>query len=162
VRLYGSTFPKANIPEWIERPRGFHDVFAMWAGVEQDATTEPRRFLDRLRFGGRIGFETSALDDDRTTALTIAPRSATLDGGVQMRFNTVVVQLSYGLQYFPTVGVAQSAFDPRDRVACVDGGFDYATTACANVRSGYAIPTAAGDYRRIEHSLRLGIRFEIP
>ena len=128
----------------------------MWAGVEQEFRGEP------IRFGGRVGFESSALDDDRTTATTIAPRSATIDGGVQFRVNQIILQLSYGLQYFPTVGVGQSAFDPRDRIACVDGGYDYATTACANTRNGYAIPTAAGDYSRIEHTIRVGIRVELP
>jgi hypothetical protein len=157
VRMYGSTFPGANVPEWIERPRGFHDTFAMWAGVEQVDAGE------RWRFGARVGAESSALDDDRTSPITISPRSATLDLGAQLRVSsTLIVQLSYGLQYFPSVGVGSSAFDPRDRVACVDGGFDYDTPACAAVRQGFAITSAAGDYSRVQHALRLGIRIELP
>src|SRR5207302_10334753 len=63
VRGYGSTFPNAGIPEWNERPRGFHDPVAVWAGVEQLDLRE----RDLIRLGGRIGFETSAVDDARTS-----------------------------------------------------------------------------------------------
>src|SRR5689334_20409808 len=35
VRTFGSTLPRNGIPEWTERPRGMHDSFAMWGGVEQ-------------------------------------------------------------------------------------------------------------------------------
>ena len=55
----------------------------------------------------------------------------------------------------------QSAFDPRDRLACYDSGFDYATSACQAVRLGYAIPTAAGDYGRVEHAVRFAIRIPL-
>ena len=154
VRPFGSTYATANIPEWIEQERGFQDVLAMWAGVEQVDRGET------WRFGGRVGFETAALPDDRTSPITIAPNSATLDVGAQLRLGNVILQASYGLQYFPSVSVTKSEFDPRDRVTCVDGGFDYSTPACEAVRLGYAIPTAAGDYSRIEHALRLGLRYE--
>jgi len=155
VRGYGSAFPAAGVPEWTPRTRGFHDAFAMWAGLDQVDTGSP------VRFGGRIGFETSSLDDSRTTPWTIAPASLTLDGGVQYGFfmgtYRVLLQGTYGLQYFPTVHVTDSGFDPRDRLACYDSGFDYSNTACAATRAGYAIPTAMGDYSRLEHAFRLGL-----
>jgi hypothetical protein len=157
VQLFGSTFPTANVPPWIERPRGFKDVFALWGGVEQVDTGE------RWRLGARLGFETAGIDEAETTPLTIAPISATLDVGAQLRIAPqLVVQLGYGLQYFPTVDVGDSQFDPRDRVSCVDGGYDYATPACASTRAGYAIPTADGQYTRLEHAVRLGLRYDIP
>ncbi len=154
VRSYGSTFPRANIPEWIEQQRDFKDVLALWAGVEQVEHGET------WHFGGRVGFETAAVPDRSTTPNTISPTSATLDLGAQLRLGSVVLQLSYGLQYFPPVSVTKSTFDPRDRVTCVDGGFDYTTAACAAVRDGFALPTAAGDYARIEHAVRLGLRYD--
>ncbi len=158
VRTYGSTFPGANIPEWTLRPRGMHDPFALWAGVEQVDMGE------KLRFGGRLGVETSSVDDQQTSAITIAPTSFTADVGVQLRIprSTVVFQLSYGVQYFPTVTVTDSAFDPRARIACIDSGYDYSTPQCAATRNGYGIPTADGVYSRVEQAIRLGVRYEIP
>jgi hypothetical protein len=130
----------------------------MWAGVEQ---TEPSE--SRYRLGARLGFETSAVDDARTSPMTIAPLSMTGDVGIQYRLApSVILQATYGVQYFPTVHVTNSAFDPTDRISCIDSGFDYSTSACKSVRNGYALPTAAGDYDRLEHALRLAIRYELP
>lgn len=156
VRSYGSAFPAANIPEWQPRTVGYHDAFAFWGGVEQVETGQP------LRFGARIGFETSALADVRTSALAISPTSITVDGGVQFRLGAYwTLQLNYGLQYFPRVNVTDSAFDPRDQLACDAADFDYANTACQAVRLGYAINTAAGDYARFQHATRLAIRWQL-
>ncbi len=161
VRGYGSKFPRAGIPEWQLRPRGFRDVLepfpfslAAWAGIEQVEPSE-----SPVIFGGRIGFETSSIPADRTSPLTIAPTSFTLDAGLQYRFApTAALQISYGAQIFPRVDVTDSAYDPRAQLACEDSGFDYSTDACAAVRNGYAIPTAAGAYSRIEQSLRVALR----
>jgi hypothetical protein len=73
----------------------------------------------------------------------------------------VIVQLSYGLQVFSTVKVDNSAFNPNDRLTCNDTGNDYSSPACAQVRGGYAIASGAGTYQRIEHAIRLGLRYEI-
>ncbi|MBA3820600.1 MAG: hypothetical protein H0X17_17040 [Deltaproteobacteria bacterium] len=157
VRGHGSTFVPNGVPEWTLRPRGMHDPFAVWGGIEQIDVGQP------FRFGGRIGFETAAVDDERTSPMTIAPASLTLDGGVQARLGrSWMVELTYGLQYFSGVEVDRSAYDPRYQLDCIASGFDYATRACQAVREGYAIPTAAGDYGRIQHAARLGLRYELP
>jgi hypothetical protein len=157
VRAYSSTSVANGIPEWTERPRGMHDAFAGWVGVEQ---------VDRGQswlLGARAGFETSAVSTGRTSPLTVSPASVTLDVGAQLRVSRgLIAQLSYGLQYFPTVSVARSEFDPGFRVACTDSHYDYATEACAATRNGYAIASAAGSYDRIEHALRLGLRYDFP
>lgn len=157
VRGYGSTFRNANIPEWTLRPRGLHDPLAVWAGLEQ-------RNLGNwwYRLGARVGFETSSLDDARTSPLTVSPQSYTADAGVQFRLGSFVVQTSYGIQYFHPVNVAASAFDPRSRINCIGSGFDYSTAACESVRGGYAIATAAGTYDRIQHAIRIGLVYELP
>lgn len=157
VRGYGPDFTAAGIPEWTERPRGFRDSFAMWAGVEQsEAHTDAL-----VRLGGRIGFETAAVTASRTNPLTIAPASVTADVGVQLRLTPALhLQATYGLSYFPPVHVTRSAFDPDDQLACMASGYDYSTAACAAVRNGYAIASAAGDYDRMQHALRLALRYE--
>jgi hypothetical protein len=156
VRTYGSTLPRNGIPEWTERPRGMQDSFALWGGVERTDTGE-----DWL-WGARVGVETASVPAARTSPLTIAPTSFTVDLGAQWRISRVLTaQLSYGLQLFPAVNVKDSAFTPTDRLACIANSFDYSTPACEAVREGYAISSAAGDYERIEHALRLGLRYEI-
>jgi hypothetical protein len=157
VRGYAPGFTAEGIPEWTERPRGFHDSFAMWAGVEQsDAHTDAL-----VRLGGRLGFETASLRGSRTNPLTIAPASVSASVGLQLRLApNVHVQATYGLQYFVPVHVARSAFDPQDQLECMASAYDYSTDACAAVRNGYAIPSAAGDYDRMQHALRLALRYE--
>lgn len=73
-----------------------------------------------------------------------------------------MIQLSYGIALSPNTSVGRSAFDPRYRLDCVDSDYDYSTRACQATRNGYALPTAAGDYQRIDHALRLGFRYELP
>ena len=160
VRIYGSTSVFNGIPEWTERPIGMHDAFAGWIGVEQvDTGGEPH-----LLYGARVGFESFVgigepdLAADRRTGV-----ASRFDLGAQRRISrNAVLQVSYGLQYFPTVNARNTAYNPTDRLTCIASGFDYATDACKAVRDGYAIPTAAGDYERIEHAVRIGLRFEIP
>jgi hypothetical protein len=162
VRGYGALFAQANIPEWTERALQYSDPISVWAGVEQ-VETSTEHFSDRLRFGGRIGFETHSVINDRTSPMAIAPFSLTFDAGAQLRPSRgsgVLFELTYGLQYFVPVHVTQSAFDPRQRIACIESGFDYSTTACAATRLGYAIDTAAGDYQRVEHALRAAVRIQ--
>ncbi|MEO6771661.1 MAG: hypothetical protein ABI467_01400 [Kofleriaceae bacterium] len=162
VRGYGSAFFAANIPEWQLRVRGFHDPLALWAGVEQ---VELDQSEDWLRFGARIGFETSSLRDQETSPLSISPFSFTADVGVQVRLKHLLpralIQVGYGVQYFPTVTVTDSSFDPRAQLDCIASDYDYSTAACTSVRNGYGIPTADGRYDRLEHAIRLALTYEI-
>lgn len=156
VRSYGTTLPRNNIPEWTERPRGLHDSFAVWGGVEQVDIGPPHLLL-----GARLGFETSSVTTSQTSPITIAPRSYTLDLGARRRFASgLTLELSYGLSYFPAER-GGGAFDPTARVDCVTSGFDYSTSACQTVRNGYAIAAGAGTYERFEHAFRLGLRYAI-
>jgi long-subunit fatty acid transport protein len=156
VRGYGSAFRGEDIPEWTLRPRGFRDAFALWGGIQQVDVGE------RWTLGGRIGLETSAQPPSRTAPGSVSPTSVTLDAGAQLRLSpSLMLQLSYGVQLFQRVSAETSDYDPRFVDQCAASGFDYTTRACAAVRSGYAIPTAAGDYARIQHALRLGLRYEI-
>jgi hypothetical protein len=153
LRLLG--FP-AEIPDWIERPRGFHDSVRMWAGVEQRDTGVDQPFL----WGARIGFASPEVTTARLSPTTIRRWGLTGDVGGQLRLGGAVVQLGYGIDFRPTVAVDDSEYNPIDRLDCIESGFDYSTTACQRVRDGYAIPTAAGSYRRLTHAFRLGLRYD--
>jgi hypothetical protein len=117
----------------------------------------------RSRFGGRIGFETSAHDIEKTSPMQVSPFSLTFDAGMQLRAQkgaAWVLQLSYGLAYFPSVDVKNSDYDPQHRIDCIDSGFDYSTPACAATRNGYDLPSANGTYGKLEHAVRLGFRYD--
>jgi long-subunit fatty acid transport protein len=155
VRSYGTAFRGEDVPEWTLRPRGFRDAFSLWAGVQEVDVGE------RWTLGGRLGIETSALPPSRTAPGSVSPTSITLDGGAQLRVApNWILQLSYGAQLFQRVTARSSDYDPRFVGQCAASSFDYTTRACAAVRSGYAIPTAAGDYSRFQHALRLGVRYD--
>ncbi|MBA3453338.1 MAG: hypothetical protein H0T42_09630 [Deltaproteobacteria bacterium] len=155
VRGYGSTFRTHEIPEWTLRPRGLKDSVALWGGVEQIDKGKP------LRFGARLGFETASVSTERTSPVTIGPPTLTIDLGAQLRLGAWVMQLSYGVGLSPGVTVENSDYDPRYRLECLDT-LDYTSRACEATRNGYAIPTAAGDYSRVQHAMRLGFRYAFP
>jgi len=158
VRAYNSTFPSHEIPEWTLRPRGLHDAFALWAGVERVDQGQA------VRYGARLGVETSAVRAGALSPTTVAPGSLTLDvgGGLRLGRTSWSVQLSYGLAWFPSVTVNPSDFDPRYQLECIESGYDYESRGCEAAREGYAIATAAGTYGRLQHAMRLGLRYELP
>jgi hypothetical protein len=157
VRVFDRSFAGLGIPEWTRRARGLHDTFAMWGGVEQIDGGQP------LRWGARIGLETSGVDAERTSPLTVSPTSFTADVGGSWRFaGNWMVMLSYGLQVAPTVEARASEYSAQHMADCIASNYDYSTPACAATREGYAIGSATGDYARLLQSLRLALRYELP
>jgi hypothetical protein len=158
VRLFGPEFREAGtIPEWIIRPRGYIDPVRLWAGVEQIDHGQT------VILGGRFGVKSPELAESAISATTIDGISVSADLGVQLRLGSARLQLGYGLEFFPTVDVSvdDSAYDPRAQLACTASGHDYSTAACQAVRDGYALPTAAASYRRLLHTFRLGVRYDL-
>ena len=52
----------------------------------------------------------------------------------------ITLQATYGVQYFPTVDVTNSAFDPRaSDLSRVGVDYNYATTRAMSTRNGYGI-----------------------
>jgi hypothetical protein len=156
VRPYGRDLAAAGVPEWIRRARGLQDTVAIWAGVEQLDGGQP------WRFGARLGYETAAIDDSKISPGNNQGDSVTLDGGAQWRIPSTpwAFELNYGLAYFPSTSVTRSQYSPRNLVDCVDSGYDYASSECRAAREGYALENANGEYQRLQHSLRLGVRYE--
>ena len=155
VRLYGTDFAASGVPEWIRRSRGLRDAVALWAGVEQ---TE----RERWRLGARLGFERGSVEHERLSPGNNFADSITVDLGAQWRppGSRWALQLGYGLAYFPSVTVTDSAYSAQNQIECVDSGYDYASDACRATRSGYGIDTASGDYSRYQHAFRLGLRYD--
>jgi len=152
IRMFGGDLP-ASVPSWYPRYRGFDDVVTLEAGLEQHDGGEP------VRLGGRLRFESGAVDAAETTPLQVEGLNLAAAVGIQLRLGgRWMLRASYGLTWYPQVSASPGVFDPIGRLDCVDADYDY--DQCAAVREGRGIPTAAGDYRRLDHALRTGLYLE--
>ena len=152
IRLYGGDLTDAGAPEWYPRYRGLRDVWQGSVGLEgQEA--------GRTRFGGRLRVESGATTDRNVSPLQIDGFDVGAAGGAELRLSQHwVVQLGYDLSWFPQVNSSDSAFDPIARLECVDSDYDF--DQCRAAREGRAVPTAAGSYRRLRHSMSLSLRYD--
>lgn len=157
VRTYGGDLAAGDVPEITPRPRGLRDAFTGELGIEEVERGQ------RLRLGARVGADSGAVSEEKMSARAVWGAELTAGAGAQLRLGSRwVVQLSYGLAYQLPATPSPSAFDPIDRLDCVDSGYDIALPACATVRGGYGAPTAAGSYERWSHVGRLSLRIEVP
>lgn len=155
VRLIDPTEGGGGAPEWFARYRGFEDVYTFTAGLEQ-------REGARLRAGARLQLQTAATTERTISPLQVEGLGVTGALGAELRVldsPRLVLYASYGLTYYPTVTAgADSYFDPREQIACVDSGYDI--DACTPAAEGRAVPTAAGEYERMQHAFRAAIRYD--
>lgn len=151
IRLIGSDLT-TDVPEWMPRYRGMKDVWRASVGLESSD-------LETFRVGARLRLETGAVDDSAVTPLQVAGGSVTLATGAEVRIaDHFVFNAGYELTWFPGVDVEDSAFDPREQVACVDSGYDF--DSCRAARDGRALSTAAGSYQHLQHGLVLSVRYD--
>jgi hypothetical protein len=152
VRMYGGDLAAGGAPEWYPRYRGLSDVFVFEAGAEGQEQAP-------VRLGGRLRFETGAVEPDALSPMQIAGVNLQLATGAELRLgDRLAVVLGYAIAWYPSHSVADSAFDPRARIDCVAS--DYSLDVCAPAREGRAIPTAAGDYSRLLHGFTAALRFD--
>ena len=152
IRLFGDDLAGSGVPEQIRRFRGFNDVWRFEAGLES-------RGIENFRYGARLRFETAAVDDANVTPIQVDGTNVGLSMGGELRFaGGWSLGFSYSLAYYPTMDATNSAFDPRDRIACVDSEFDL--HMCEAVREGRALPTAAGTYSRVMQGFTTWLRFD--
>lgn len=152
VRMFGGNLEDASIPTWYPRYRGYDDTITAVVGLETPDT-------ERIRLGGRLVLDSAAVATSAVSPMQPDPWSLGGNGGVDLRVTDHLVLTGvYGLSLFLPVSTGDSAYDPLDRIQCVDQDFDL--DACAPAREGRALPTAAGSYRRFEHSLLLSIRYD--
>src|SRR5690606_12103109 len=112
-----------------------------------------------LRWGARLRFDTGAVSPERVTPIQIEGFNLTAAGGVSLRLaEHFVLTASYDLSWYPERQANPSAFDPIDRLRCVDSMFD--VEACEAAAEGRATATASGDYRRLGHGFGLSIRYD--
>ena len=156
VRMYGLELDAAGVPEVLPRPRGMRDQLALQAGVEQVDTGQ------RFVLGGRLGAERGAVADERLSALNAYGAAVTADVGVQVRIApSWILQLGYGVRWAPDSDTGRGAYDPIDRLECIDSGLDIDEPECRALREGYALPTASGTYGRVDNVFRLNLRWAV-
>jgi hypothetical protein len=154
VRVFGKALRDANLPEWLVRRRGLRDLWAVEVGLEQ----QPARLL---RFGARARLETSSVPAGEVAADRVDAPKLELGAGVEVRLTQRLSLTGAGtLALLLPVDVDPGAFAPRATIDCVGSGYDLDTPACAAVRAGQAIPSAAGSYRRVGTQLSLGFALD--
>ncbi|HVV88654.1 MAG TPA: hypothetical protein VHE35_36670 [Kofleriaceae bacterium] len=157
LHTLGGDLVRGDVPEWYPRPRALEDSYAAWGGLEQ---VDDGRVV---RFGAWLGADSGATDDAALSATSPWGAELSASIGLQLRLRERwVVQLGTQVRYQPAVDTGTSAYDPLARVACVDSGYDRDLPACATVRDGYGLPTAAGTYRRWSPLATLSLRIEVP
>lgn len=157
VRTYGGDLAAIDVPAIYPRPRGLRNAVAVELGLEEVDDGTP------WRFGGRLGYDTGAVAAHHLSARAPWGRQVTAGGGVQVRIGARwILQGTYNLGWQLPVTVEDGAYDPIDRLDCVDSGYDFELPACETVRDGYGAPTNDGDYRRWSHVARLSVRIEVP
>lgn len=157
VRTYGGDLAEGDVPAIYPRPRGFRWTAAVEAGLEEIDDGQV------LRLGGRIGFDRGAVANEQMSARAPWGRQVQVGAGAQLRLGSRwVLQLVYSVAYQPPIDSDPNAFDPIDRLDCVDSGYDTELPACATVRSGFGAPSAAGTYDRWSHIGRVSLRLEVP
>lgn len=157
VRLLDLELQDAGVPERYIRPRGLRDQLAFQVGVEQVDVGE------RFQLGARVGAQRGATSPGHTSPGQIYPRALTADAGVQIRVaSSWTLTLGYGLTWAPPVDTGRGAYDPIALLECIDTGYDIDTPVCRAVREGYALPTASGEYGRLDNVFRASLRWTAP
>lgn len=156
VRVFGDQLLGTDLPEIQARPTGVTDTLALEVGAEQPDRGQ------RWRGGARLGIDTGAVLDERMSARAPWGRQLTGALGAQVRFDRWTLQLGYRFDWQLPVTDGGRTFDPLATIACVDAAYDYDLPACASVRAGYGTSTAAGDYTRQSHTLRVALGFVLP
>lgn len=156
VRVFGAELAGTDVPEIDVRPTGVTDTVAVELGAEQPDRGQ------RWRGGARLGFDTGAVLDERISARAPWGRQLTAALGAQLRVDRWTLQLGYRFDWQLPVTGGGGDYDPLAMIACTDAAFDYDLPACAAVRAGYGTSTAAGDYTRQSHTLRVALGFVLP
>jgi hypothetical protein len=152
LRMFAGDLDRGDIPEQYPRYTGLKTVLGLEAGIEA-----PER--ERVRLGGRLRLETAGISENNVAPQQNYGANVSLAAGAELRVTQrLAMSLGYAIVLFPGQSPNPSAFDPEERVSCVDQ--NYPIDACAATREGRGIPTAAGDYSRLQHAFSLGVRFD--
>jgi hypothetical protein len=143
-----------DLPQHIALYRGFKDVWDTRVRLSY-------WWRERIRIGGMLRLETSAVDANAVNA-------ASVDGFKVEPVVLFEVRLirqiwlggGYGITFMRAVDVTDSAFKPELQTQCVDSGNNITTDACKAQLAGQARPTAAGHYTARTQDLGMTLTFK--
>ena len=142
VRLSGPTLDADNhdIPQHVVLYRGFKDVWDTRVRISY-------WWRERIRIGGMLRLETSAVDASAVNAAAVDGFKIEPVALIEIRIiRQIWLGGGYGITFMPAVDVTNSAFDPKAATDCADSGNNLTSTACQARDAGWARPTAAGHY----------------
>ncbi len=152
LRMFGGDLERGDVPEQYPRYTGLKTVLGLEVGIE----APPH---ERLRLGGRLRLETAGIAEENVAPQQIYGANLSLAAGAEIRATQqLAISLGYAIVLYPGATPDPSAFDPVERVSCVDQ--NYPIDECTATREGRGIPTAAGDYSRLQHAFTLGLRYD--
>lgn len=75
--------------------------------------------------------------------------------------NSIVARLGYALEYMIPLKIEKSGYDPSQAIACLESHIDVVwSESCRTTYSGRALPSAAGEYRKVTHQIGLGVEIK--
>jgi hypothetical protein len=156
VRLSGPTLDEHNLPQHVVLYRGFKDVWDTRLRVSY-------WWRERIRVGGMLRFETSAVDAAAVNAAAVDGFKIEPVALIEVRIlRQIWLGGGYGINFMRSVDVTDSAFKPELATACTDSGNNLATPdgSCQARAAGRARPTAAGHYSAQTQDIGVTVTFK--
>jgi long-subunit fatty acid transport protein len=156
-KMSGNAFRAAQMGNWdvnFRHHRGFNDVWRVQVG----AAYKPS---EKLKVGGAVMYESTAVDTKWVNASAIDEHKVDILLAVRWRPHpSVSLRFGYSLVVIPLVSVNNSGFHPSLTTDCVTGQVDIVwNEACAGVKEGKGLPTAAGDYWLMVHKIGASVAY---
>jgi len=138
-----------GLPDQLVLYRGFQDSWDLRARLVH----APLRWF---RWSGTLRMETSAVPEANVNAAAVdglkfePAMAAEFTLGRHLR-----IAAGYALTWMVPMTVSNSVFNPAAAAACAQAAYDLSSPACQTRLAGQALPTAAGSYKMLQHTLAL-------
>jgi long-subunit fatty acid transport protein len=158
IMLSGKDFTNSSLTNWdlnITDYRGFQDTFS----------PQLTFFFDRktgFKFSTSVRYNPPATPSQWVNATAVDNHSLDLLLSSTFRIaNFVNFRVSYGFEYMLPITVSDSGYDPRLATECLSSHIDVVwSSACRATYSGQALPTSAATYKKLTHTIGVGLDFK--
>lgn len=153
--LSGKEFANSNFTNWdlnITEYRGFQDVLSPQATLFYRPKTNFEAIFSLRYSPPAVPAEwvnPAAVDNHAVSGL--------MSFSYRMPYG-ITARVGYSLEYMIPLTVKDSGYDPSLAIACLDSHIDVVwSQSCRATYGGKALPSAAGEYRKITHQVGLGL-----